>query len=284
MGRTWLIALMLLSLPAVAALPENYPGAVLEEERAVPGVRHRVILGSLEKIANVLEPEAYDFVDGARTARTYHIPNERRVDEVSRHYRASLADIADILFSCEGRRCGSSNYWANTVFDMPILYGPEQYQTYLIGRERSSGHYVIVYVGQRGTRKIYVQVEQIQVSGDGVDRDKGAAAAISSAGQFTYYADEERLPALAATVAELMASQPDMRLVIVGHAPLNDDETVVAAQQRSQSLAADLQAALVEAGVATERVDAYGVGPLAPGAVQGRQRLELMTRTRLYGD
>ncbi len=142
----------------------SYFSAELVAETISSGDRHLVPLGSLEKVNRVLEPEASVAAVGKRTARTYYLPAARRTDDVIDFYRAQLETFGELTFECDGRTCGSSSYWANRIFGMSVLYGPEQYQRYAVARNENTGDYLLVYVGQRATRAIYVQIDSIEVA------------------------------------------------------------------------------------------------------------------------
>ena len=119
---------------------------------------HLLILGALEKVNHVLQPERSEVVAGRRFQETLYLPEARRTEQVFDHYRQQLLSLGELLFECDGRACGSSSYWANRVFEEAVLYGPEQYQKYAIVRRNDGRGYLAVYVGQRATRKIYVHL------------------------------------------------------------------------------------------------------------------------------
>lgn len=142
--------------PASKVYLESYRSAELESEEWSEASSHLVVLGSLEKVNRELQPEKSEIFYGRRYQETYYLPEARRTEQVFDHYRMQLKQLGQVLFQCDGRACGSSSYWANKVFKEAILYGPEQFQKYLIAERSDSGGYVAVYVGQRATRKIYV--------------------------------------------------------------------------------------------------------------------------------
>jgi len=148
---------------APAELLPPYVGAELVEEGADKrAARHLVVLGSLEKVNHVVQPEQSTTFKGLRSWETYYLPQARRTRDVADHYSNEIEQLGELKFSCRGRTCGSSSYWANSVFEQAILYGPEQYQYYFIVELPDGGGYTAVYVGQRATRKIYVYIESIK--------------------------------------------------------------------------------------------------------------------------
>jgi hypothetical protein len=121
---------------------------------------HLAVLGTLEKVNHEVQPEASEFLRGKKSTRTYYLPQNRKTSQVADFFKEQLAGEGEIAFSCKGRGCGSSSLWANQIFDRAILYGPEQYQYYLIASIDDA--YLAVYIGQRATRKIYVYLEQLE--------------------------------------------------------------------------------------------------------------------------
>ena len=122
---------------------------------------HLVVLGALEKVNRELEPEASEFVQARKRSWTWYLPEARRTERVFNHYLNEVEPLGELAFTCSGRGCGSSSYWANTIFKHAILYGPEQFQHYLAIRLGDGSGFLVVYIGERATRKIYVHIEQI---------------------------------------------------------------------------------------------------------------------------
>ena len=138
-----------------------YPSATLVETKTSDAVTHLVILGALEKANRELRPERSLIVIGKKSHETYHLPEARRTSQVMSHYLKQLVTRGELAFECDGRSCGSSSYWANKVFDVAVLYGPEQYQKYAIVRLQDDAGYLAAYVGRRATGKIYVHLVRV---------------------------------------------------------------------------------------------------------------------------
>ena len=279
---TLLVCLLLTFLPVAPAAADLdvYPGAEVVKSNTDPKViTRKIFLGSLEKINNILEPESVEFVSGSRQSTTYYIPNERRVDKVAEFYKDQLNKSARILFECAGRDCGSSNYWANTVFQTRILYGPEQYQNYLVGKTTDRGDYVSIYIGQRGTRKIYVHVETtITALESPIADDVAISTALKLQGRYVISLAEgdTNIDSIVEAVAKSMNNNRRIRLTLVAHDNLQDGESVKQGQQRTLRLSESVRSALVSAGIAEDRLSAYGVGPLSPLDNKFSPRLELL--------
>ena len=156
---------------SVAAAVGLFPFSELVEQKTTESMSHLVVLGALEKVNHELQPEKSILVSGRKDASTWYLPEARTTKQVAEHFKSELVESANILFECQGRSCGSSSYWANKHFERAIIYGPEQYQHYLIAQRSVSepsipqqieeGDYVVIYIGERATRKIYVHIEYI---------------------------------------------------------------------------------------------------------------------------
>lgn len=286
-GLAWIVLLvgMLVhaSLQAMELAP--YPGVeVVESSAEMQVISRRIILGSLKKINNVLEPELVEFALGTRHGTTYFFPHERRVEEVAAFFRDQMSQSTSILFECKGRDCGSSNYWANTVYNRPILYGPEQYQRYMIGRSVARDLYIAVYVGQRGTRKIYAHIETIRVPVESVGgSEEEITAELRLKGHYvlTLPKSSKNFDSLLQPIASSMKSNGNIRLTLVIHDDLHDGETIEQSLERTSGLSQSIRASLVSAGIEPSRLSAYGVGPLSPrekppGKHGSALRLELL--------
>ena len=259
----------------------DYPGAELVDESDDGSAMARlVVLGALEKVNNELVPEKSVNLRGKLAFRTWYLPQARKTDAVAAHYRTQLAGQGELLFSCEGRSCGSSSHWANKVFDQAILYGPEQFQHYLIAWLEEQGGYLALYIAQRATRKIYAYAQWIQVEATGQEARRQGDASVE--GILAALRDKGRYVASITgdlTKEELLrlgqaAERLSVPLVLVVHdqpkAGEDLDQTLGRTQRKAAALAAALQ-------THTEQpVEARGAGSLAPSDVYGKNRVELL--------
>ncbi len=265
------LTLAILWSAGTAAEPlSHFPGAeTVETEQDTTIVARRVILGSLKKIKNVLEPGKVEYVTGSRQSVTLYIPNERRSTRVRDYYRNQLQQSGSILFECSGRECGSSNYWANTVFSRSVLYGPEQFQHYSLARLDGTGDHVAVYVAVRGTGKLYVHVETIVGR---AQAPRGSAPGPN--GRQVFVGDDA--PAIAEEVSRHMKQQPEMVVHLVVHRGVTGNEVVSDIISETQAMAERLRALVIAEGVASDRIHAKGLGPLAPSKEYGADRVEAL--------
>ena len=161
-----MVLAMMLSLDVVAELELNRlaipipSDAELVEEEVGKVASHIVILGALEKVNHELKPESSINVRGTKSSYTYYLPGARKTQDVVDEISGALVTVGQIAYQCSSRTCGSSSYWAKEL-DRSVLYGPEQFQQYLVVEIDEGMGYVIVYVGQRATRKIYLHIERV---------------------------------------------------------------------------------------------------------------------------
>ena len=132
-------------------------------------ITYRIILGTLERIRGEVIPEDSERLRGDVTKITYEISQEFTSGDVYAFYQEQLtAKNYELLYSCQGRECGSSNYWANDIFRNRILYGPERNQHFMAFRSNSAledDPYFSLYIITRVNRKIYAYLEVIEPAG-----------------------------------------------------------------------------------------------------------------------
>jgi hypothetical protein len=183
------------------------------------------------------------------------------------------------LFHCKARDCGTSNSWANIHFKIIQLYGLDQYQFYAayeITNADDKPFYVTLYSVMRGNKRAYVQLDILHV--DKID-EFGVASSpetldrlLNTNGYFVFpdFASKDGQGSMHLQIkkahiqalASLLASQPMLKLALVGH---NYSASGIEQQQReSKNYAEQVKVALVAAGVDQKRVQVYGVGSLAP--------------------
>ncbi len=272
-----LILLMVFTAPAVSELPD-YPEAEVESKSEdTTEVSRRLILSSLKKINNILAPEKVEYVKGTRESLTLYIPNERRTEVVLDFYRDHLLRQGTILYECHGRECGSSNYWANTVFSTSKLYGPEQYQHYVLAQLDGSGDYIALYVAMRGTRKIYVHIETTRPSVTVTTRDKQA-----NQGRFVF-TDNNRAEIIS-TIARLLAEDEGQKLHLVVHQGLLPGQEVTDVVSQTQKVGEQIKLDATTGGIPEDRITVNGIGPLAPDSEYGANRIEILAPVRSVAD
>ena len=259
MGSRIVILLLFLSSFGASAglMPNDYPGLQSVDSAIGKSVEsHRIILGSLKKVNNVLEPENFEYIIGTKRSETFFVPGERDVDQVKDFYRAQLLALGEILFECSGRNCGPSNYWANTVFVKPILYGPEQFQRYFLARLKH-GEYVSVYVAMRGTRKLYFHIEVI-----GKDQVREKIE------RFSFQTSE----AAVSFAREILSKSEELTLHIVVHHDMEEGRAIEYSIEKSKQMGNKLKGLLGD----QDRITIHGLGALVENQSRSPSRIELL--------
>lgn len=257
-------------------LPQYPRAEMVEFEDTKAVTTHEIVIGSLRSRQGKTAPESSLFVTGRRIASTWAIPDEQRPERVYGFYRQRLADLGEVLFECEGFECGSSNHWANDIFNRQILYGPAQDQHYLMVRiDRDVTYYVALYVAQRGTRQLYAHTDVVITETEYTEAT-GAAIVdeLISGGRFVIDAGAQT--AVVDSVVDAMRLQPLMRIAVVSHQRKQRGESVDQAISRSREFAEQYRADLISAGISSTRLQAYGVGPLSPVDRKLIDRIELV--------
>ncbi len=268
-----LILLMVFTAPAVSELPD-YPEAEVESTTEdTTDISRRLILSSLKKINNILAPEKVEYVKGTRESLTLYIPNERRTEVVLEFYRDHLLRQGTILYECHGRECGSSNYWANTVFSTSKLYGPEQFQHYVLAQLDGSGDYIALYVAMRGTRKIYVHIETTRPT-DLVSTED----TLADQGRFVF--TDDNTAEIISTIARLLAEDEGLKIHLVVHQGLLPDQEVTDAVSQTQKVGEQIKLDAASGGISGDRITVNGIGPLAPNREYGDNRIEILIPDR----
>lgn len=277
--------------PADHPLFSGFPDAGISEFETGENVNYRVVLGSLQSIRGQVAPEASERVRGNLTRILYEVSSGFTGQDVydffveqmeSRGYRE--------LFTCTGRACGSSEYWANDIFGNRILYGPVRNQFYLaMGSEPPGQFFVSAYVITRINRQLLAYLEIIELEDAAVNpveagpgfmleqlRETGGVIVPELAfGAGDRLAEDAGLDA----VAELLRLDPELRLIIVAHLQGEGDLEQLLA--RSEARAQAVRQSLLEQGIDAVRLTARGLGPLAPlcAAADCAERVELVLQS-----
>lgn len=81
------------------------------------------------------------------------------LDEIQRFFLKQLK-TADILYQCQNRDCGSSQFWANKVFEQPALLGRDNHQRYFVALKKGNpNQFYIFYAAKRHTGQIRFQLD-----------------------------------------------------------------------------------------------------------------------------
>lgn len=277
----------------------RFSGARIVDYREVGDTNYRLALGRLQRVNGRVMAGREERIQGELTRITYEIPpGYSGADVFARLSTQLLAEGGEELYRCQGRACGSSNFWANDIFANRVLYGPETDQFYLastrVADVESPGIYTALYIITRGNRTVLAHLdiltlpgashsEQLsaQVSGQ-VSTPEALLTRLQQDGvvvvpglQFDgqdQLIDEGGL----ALLVETLLNNPQLSVYVVAH--LRAEGSLDVQVERSRRRAALITTQLSEAGIAAERMSAQGVGPLAPACSTGSctERVELV--------
>ena len=278
---------------------QRFPGSEIVDYRNQPDTVYTLALGRMQRAAGTVAPGDSERFQGTLRRITYQIPDGYDAQEIYNHFRIQLLTAGQReLFACQGRGCGSSNFWANDQFDNRILYGPEANQYYLASTYQSETDgqsvvgYAALYVVIRANRRMYAHLDFLELEGTRAEEQRAGQLATPQAMQLRLEEDGVIvIPGLAfndadeltedqglALLVDVMQRRSLLQLYIVGH--LQGDQPLSSLQQRSLERARAVQERLVEMGVESDRIEAQGVGPLAPYCRPGpcSQRIEAVMR------
>ncbi len=247
---------------------KRYPNSWIAEYSRALVPEYRLALGTMKKVNAVVAPEAVEYIAGELTRITYRIPSGRSSEEAFSWFQRQLESLPhEKLYSCDGRRCGSSNQWANSQFGIARLYGVDREQHYLALRLKQAEEPVIaMYSVRRGNRRVYMHLDII--------RTKASAGLLTAdelrfrlqRGERVSVSDrdwsEEELSSMASAIGSLLVERPSSDIWLVGHQSRRGP--YVRLQNDARALAELLKVSLVGLGIDESRLRTFGVGPLAP--------------------
>ncbi|MFT7470130.1 MAG: outer membrane protein OmpA-like peptidoglycan-associated protein [Kiritimatiellia bacterium] len=317
------LVILLVGFPSVSAaqsevvvgfsdhsLLAGFADSVIIERELQRDINYRIVLGALERVRGEVIPEDSERLRGDVIKITYEISQEFTGEDVYAFYQEQLtAKNYEVLYSCGGRECGSSNYWANDIFRNRILYGPERNQHFIAFRANSAlenSPYFSVYIITRVNRKIYAHIEIVEPAGteeseqvavtveseeQQIPEQLGGAAAsnllqrLQEQGSVILppisFQSNDGLagPADVESLVWALNSDQALSVYVVAHLK-QDGQSLQELMQRSLVRANSLRQALIAAGIDAQRIEAAGVGPLAPSCASGdcEERVEIVLR------
>lgn len=259
---------------------QQYPHGQIVQQQAQQSDDYVLPVGRLRKVDGVWRAQKDLRLKGELQRTTWLLPAGQTVSMASQYYEALLASHdAQRLYACDSRDCGSSNEWANGVFNVRELYGPDRnqvYRAYVIEHD-THWSYIALYLIERGNQRRYVHIDHMRVRG-------AAAGSYLSLLELNQYLSVKRyelkqpqsLTQKLDAIAQYLAAHTSHRVRLVGHAYGSAD--VESLQQSSLLLAQQIAALLKKNGVDEKRMQAFGVGPLAPRGNMATQqdRIEVL--------
>lgn len=254
-------------------------------------------------------------VEGPHTRVLYVVPDDRAPLEVIRNYQAELTDQGyEPVYECAAEACGPVTPVTKFLYGMKLENAgqmskmafsmPRADQRYLVMRAPATGTLVSVYAAfetfdhfPQTADKVLVLLDVIEgkpmqrrmelVKAAEMAGALGAEGRVSLYGILFDYDSAALRPESDATLAEivtLLAGDPGLALFVVGHTDMTGsyDYNLDLSRRRAAAVVAALTGRF---GVAADRLEPAGVGPLAPVAQnsteEGRalnRRVELVQR------
>ena len=193
---------------------------------------------------------------------------------------SSLSQMgAEILFSCESRGCGVSGLWANSLFKVRELYGPNGNQVYLaVKLSGNSSRYLSAYGIERGNRRQYVHIRLVE-SGAEQSGFQGAQILLADGRVIlpVSFAGNRVSPESRAKIANIAAdlkSFDPVDFAVVAYRAVTPSGTLDDAIDQSAARAEHVRALLSDAGLSIR--SAYGLGPLVAPKGLSPDRVEIV--------
>jgi len=274
---------------------ERFPDTAIVRFSEEDAAKYLLALGKVKKIDGNWQPERVNEITGRWTSVTYRARDRQTSAAVFEHFTAQFDALGyEPLYRCTGLACGSSNKWANDVFQEKLLYGPQIHQRYYSGQKDNT--VVTLYVIKRGNKRIYARIDQIdsrpveaaELPTGTTEASKPLASDGSAQSLMSELISNKRLVIplegnqwpesainLLDSIAEWMttvaSAGQNLRLVAHRYTGENVEDQLRRSRRDAELVAQHLQ----QRGVPAERLQSYGVGPLAPGEGNAPSRVVL---------
>lgn len=298
----WLLCAMARAADAPGAadhaLVKRYEGAEIIGYEVKAFERFSVPTGPATKQGSTWTLARSEPVEGRHTRLIYAAPAGRSPDEVMRNYTAALGEAGfAALWSCTGEACGpKSSMVTNVLYPSSAKLSnlgrtteyafnfPEDGRLYAARLSRAEGDVLAsVYVAKESFTGIPATAGRTLILLDVVEQGKLEQRMVDASAMARDLADRGRValydlyfdtgsaqikpesdPTLG-EIAKLMGQDPGLKLYVVGH---TDDvgayeKNLELSRQRAEAV---VQVLVARYGVASTRLVAAGVGPLAPWA------------------
>ena len=139
-----------------------FPGSELIESSQDNVQRYRLVLSELKHQRADTFGEREMRLAGTLKRSVFQLPSGVGLEEVRLFFRRQI-DGERTLYECIGIDCGSSNFWANDVFDVASLVSRDKDQAYFVTLEPyADGHRLtMVYIAMRGGRQPKVLIDEL---------------------------------------------------------------------------------------------------------------------------
>jgi hypothetical protein len=290
MSKPLMLSLMLVAstswaadVPGARDLPEVTRPLTSEIVKYKEGVGKaiRFPLDRVERVNNRVTIDTELELDGHVVDITYQLSARMDYHTYLTNLTAELEALgAEMLFQCESRACGSSGLWANSLFQVTELYGPNQAQRYLaVKLPGQAERYLSAYGVERGNRRQYVHLRLVEPGAE--SRQIDSQSMLISDGRVVLpvlfagnRVSPESIPLLEELAASL-AGFPVEDLAITAFTAVTPGGSLGDALVQSQARAEHVQSVLQQSGLTI--VHAHGLGALVrPQEGASPERAELV--------
>jgi len=257
--------------------------------------QYNIALGNFKRINSEWSVENELSVQGDLQRYTFEFDSGTSFSRAWKILNTNVSVVnEEILYTCSGLDCGSSNVWANDYFKVKQLYGLDQTQRYQVSKYPGDKgeQYKIVYLIKRGNRRVLAQVDIVLVKDLGQAEEMSEQDIVNSLNTKRYWLfptelSGDRRNTWTETVAVLQKvvkamsvyteQEPKARFYIVGHdstgASLTDQT------KNGKTLAESVASKLNSLGFKQD-LNVHSVGGLAPRKAEtlDASRVELVVQ------
>lgn len=239
-------------------------------------------------------PQGQEQLEGPHTRVLYVVPGDRAPLEVIRNYQAELADQGyEALYECAAEACGPTTPVTKFLYGMKLQNSgqlsemafslPRADQRYFVARNPETGALVSVYTAfetfdhfPQTADKVLALVDVVEgkplerkmefVTAAEMQGALGTEGRVKLYGILFDFDSAVVKPESDATLAEivtLLTDDPTLTLFVVGHTDMTGgyDYNLELSRRRAGAVVSALAGRF---GIAANRLEAAGVGPLAP--------------------
>lgn len=279
--------ILLASVKNADALDVSATSELIENSRLVydqkpANAEYRLVTSSLKKINGRWVGRSELILDGMLARKTYELDSLLRFSEARRMLKKNVLEPNqdNIVFTCDGLDCGSSNAWANQIFQIKQLYGLDNYQVYTVIREDDTAN--IIYLVQRGNQRTYLQIDTLKIDEDTsnalaeVSQENVIESALQNNGYWIVehnnetYEPHKGLAANVSALVEYIKLNPNSKIAVVGHSSGRS------ALKKSERYAEKFYRDLMAANVESKNVEVFAAGAFLPRANAPADRIEVV--------
>jgi hypothetical protein len=172
--------------PTTALGSDAFPRAKLMHAEPMGNVEYRLVLSGLKNRATVISGKVERLINADVKRELWQLSSNHNLQQVMDYYLDQWAG-GEVLYRCSGLDCGSSNFWANKIFNNSKLYGRDSNQSYAVvidPKQKDKIH--VIYAIQRSKQSIYFNIDEVSssdaVEDDAVERQKITTALSKESG------------------------------------------------------------------------------------------------------